>query len=119
MTTRPPISTRSATPFPTTTLCRSEGGLHRHPHRSGGQQRHDVALHGASRGGLVLERAGPQRGAVDAGSLAHQLEQVHLGLGAGRSEEHTSELQSLMRISYAVFCVKKKRTYTREREIRE
>src|SRR3546814_7233665 len=35
------------------------------------------------------------------------------GLGAardGRSEEHTSELQSLMRISYAVFCVKKKRT---------
>src|SRR3546814_3297775 len=29
-------------------------------------------------------------------------------LGAGRSEEHTSELQSLMRISYAVFCLKKK-----------
>src|SRR3546814_5459305 len=31
------------------------------------------------------------------------------GLGAGRSEEHTSELQSLMRISYAVFCLKKKK----------
>src|SRR3546814_4217001 len=31
-------------------------------------------------------------------------------LGGGRSEEHTSELQSLMRISYAVFCLKKKRT---------
>src|SRR3546814_3600260 len=30
---------------------------------------------------------------------------------AGRSEEHTSELQSLMRISYAVFCLKKKKTY--------
>src|SRR3546814_6735388 len=30
--------------------------------------------------------------------------------GAGRSEEHTSELQSLMRISYAVLCLKKKRT---------
>src|SRR3546814_10010573 len=30
----------------------------------------------------------------------------------GRSEEHTSELQSLMRISYAVFCLKKKTTYT-------
>src|SRR3546814_2141776 len=29
----------------------------------------------------------------------------------GRSEEHTSELQSLMRISYAVFCLKKKKTY--------
>src|SRR3546814_9267525 len=37
-------------------------------------------------------------------------EQRHprLGLRAGRSEEHTSELQSLMRISYAVFCLKKK-----------
>src|SRR3546814_10618110 len=31
-------------------------------------------------------------------------------VGAGRSEEHTSELQSLMRISYAVFCLKKKKT---------
>src|SRR3546814_2340288 len=31
---------------------------------------------------------------------------------AGRSEEHTSELQSLMRISYAVFCLKKKNTHT-------
>src|SRR3546814_5207562 len=31
---------------------------------------------------------------------------------AGRSEEHTSELQSLMRISYAVFCLKKKSTHT-------
>src|SRR3546814_6550068 len=33
-------------------------------------------------------------------------------LEAGRSEEHTSELQSLMRISYAVFCLKKKKKYT-------
>src|SRR3546814_6104013 len=33
----------------------------------------------------------------------------------GRSEEHTSELQSLMRISYAVFCLKKKRTHLRRR----
>src|SRR3546814_10485537 len=32
--------------------------------------------------------------------------------GAGRSEEHTSELQSLMRTSYAVFCLKQKKTYT-------
>src|SRR3546814_6120250 len=31
----------------------------------------------------------------------------------GRSEEHTSELQSLMRISYAVFCLKKKKRHTR------
>src|SRR3546814_4816995 len=33
-------------------------------------------------------------------------------LGCGRSEEHTSELQSLMRSSYAVFCLKKKTQYT-------
>src|SRR3546814_7540636 len=35
------------------------------------------------------------------------------GVGSGRSEEHTSELQSLMRISYAVFCLKKKNSTTR------
>src|SRR3546814_7162913 len=34
---------------------------------------------------------------------------VWVGVGAVRSEEHTSELQSLMRISYAVFCLKKKK----------
>src|SRR3546814_3872009 len=35
----------------------------------------------------------------------------------GRSEEHTSELQSLMRISYAVFCLKKKKTHKEQRTI--
>src|SRR3546814_8217053 len=35
---------------------------------------------------------------------------------AGRSEEHTSELQSLMRISYAVFCLKKKNSKTKRRQ---
>src|SRR3546814_5742048 len=39
------------------------------------------------------------------------------GREARRSEEHTSELQSLMRISYAVFCLKKKNTKTREQEM--
>src|SRR3546814_8546598 len=34
-------------------------------------------------------------------------------VGSGRSEEHTSELQSLMRISYAVFCLKKKKTHNK------
>src|SRR3546814_6217546 len=34
--------------------------------------------------------------------------ELHSEVGSGRSEEHTSELQSLMRISYAVFCLKKK-----------
>src|SRR3546814_1992956 len=36
-------------------------------------------------------------------------------IGGGRSEEHTSELQSLMRISYAVFCLKKKKTTRRSK----
>src|SRR3546814_4936818 len=40
----------------------------------------------------------------------HRARQRVEGRGAGRSEEHTSELQSLMRISYAVFCLKKKTT---------
>src|SRR3546814_1000511 len=43
-------------------------------------------------------------GAMD-GVMAHRL---HRGRIPARSEEHTSELQSLMRISYAVFCLKKK-----------
>src|SRR3546814_10237743 len=41
-----------------------------------------------------------------------RLEQALRRLAALRSEEHTSELQSLMRISYAVFCLKKKKTHT-------
>src|SRR3546814_18554863 len=78
MIRRPPRSTRTDTLFPYTTLFRS-GRV--------GQGRRD-RRHG---GGA---RRQPQAG---------------LCAGAGtRSEEHTSELQSLMRISYAVFCLKKK-----------
>src|SRR3546814_2096220 len=46
-------------------------------------------------------------------ALLHEagLKALPTGLAHGRSEEHTSELQSLMRISYAVFCLKKKNTY--------
>src|SRR3546814_1407470 len=47
-------------------------------------------------------------GKVEAGEIAIGREPRHLEL-IGRSEEHTSELQSLMRISYAVFCLKKKK----------
>src|SRR3546814_4261435 len=53
-----------------------------------------------------LHRAPAPRRAVAIASLSRRE-----SLGAeGRSEEHTSELQSLMRISYAVFCLKKKKT---------
>src|SRR3546814_2852540 len=44
-------------------------------------------------------------------------EAIHAGLQALRSEEHTSELQSLMRISYAVFCLKKKNNQESIRDI--
>src|SRR3546814_4030755 len=44
--------------------------------------------------------------------VAAQVSASHTGALAGRSEEHTSELQSLMRISSAVFCLKKKKTIT-------
>src|SRR3546814_7039188 len=43
------------------------------------------------------------------GAILALLGDVGVGAGEPRSEEHTSELQSLMRISYAVFCLKKKR----------
>src|SRR3546814_3682154 len=55
---------------------------------------------------------------LEFGRVAFQLGQRHLRLDHDlaaahrRSEEHTSELQSLMRISYAVFCLKNKTTYT-------
>src|SRR3546814_3093898 len=45
-----------------------------------------------------------------AGGAVRLLQDGHRRVG-GRSEEHTSELQSLMRISYAVFCLKKKKTH--------
>src|SRR3546814_8129643 len=58
--------------------------------------------------GLLVDRIGPKR----KGTIGQLI--VIAGLSVARSEEHTSELQSLMRISYAVFCLKKERTSTRE-----
>src|SRR3546814_5046099 len=110
----PPRSTRTDTLFPYTTLFRSRLGV---PHRAVGDlsaRRGDV-----HRGGEGAPRWRPrQAGARDprfhaAGSdpqpRACRLQQEGGG-GGIRSEEHTSELQSLMRISYAVFCLKKKKT---------
>src|SRR3546814_1909483 len=82
MIRRPPRSTRTDTLFPYTTLFRSVRTDRRQ--RSG---------HPAAR---------PQAGSTGVGSVGGTTQ------GGYRSEEHTSELQSLMRISYAVFCLKKK-----------
>src|SRR3546814_16860128 len=101
---RPPRSTRTATLFPFTTLFRSARGARagRFAHRR--QRIRQAALRrGLSRLPPVRLLAHPApAGAGDRPRLAARR------AGGDRSEEHTSELQSLMRISYAVFCLKKK-----------
>src|SRR3546814_2435803 len=102
MIRRPPRSTRTDTLFPYTTLFRSGvpdargraalrelGVLLR---RQGGARHRHRLCAGVGNGGDPGAGAGPRRRAP----------------WPPRSEEHTSELQSLMRISYAVFCLKKK-----------
>src|SRR3546814_3996353 len=98
MIRRPPRSTRTDTPFPYTTLFRSQ------------------ALRNA---------AGKEHLGKNGQGLHHGIDQAkHLGLAGTvgemfghRSEEHTSELQSLMRISYAVFCLKKKNNKTTDEKL--
>src|SRR3546814_10877997 len=55
----------------------------------------------------IRKSLGPLWEMLPAGALMHD-QNAYLNSQAARSEEHTSELQSLMRISYAVFCLKKK-----------
>src|SRR3546814_1687003 len=101
MIRRPPRSTRTDTLFPYTTLCRSADRRRGrfHPHRN--RVRY-AQLQGRDHGREGARTRPWPRSATD--DLAH----ADRSVGAQRSEEHTSELQSLMRISYAVFCMKKK-----------
>src|SRR3546814_3879095 len=87
MIRRPPRSTRTDTLFPYTTLFRS--------------------LHDARPRPSAARAYRTDREAIGPSSDAPHPGQPVWGLA--RSEEHTSELQSLMRISYAVFCLKKKK----------
>src|SRR3546814_4716512 len=91
MIRRPPRSTRTDTLFPYTTLFRSlatsEDGDPTYPGRAADDKRR-------TGGHQATDPRGPRR----------------FRRSVQRSEEHTSELQSLMRISYAVFCLKKKTT---------
>src|SRR3546814_6581841 len=100
MIRRSPNSTRTDTLFPYTTLFRSPGIVD-----------HDEV---DAAGLLALGRQAGARAAADDrhAPALHVLELVQQGftLKARRSEEHTSQLQSLMRTSYAVFCLKKKHT---------
>src|SRR3546814_4690867 len=119
MIRRPPRATRTDTLFPYTTLFRSPACAQA---RRGDRAGADVAAAlaaAALRGRQHLRHGrgpapGPGRGETKAG--VGRLPQRAAGPGSGRTEEHTSELQSLMRISYAVFCLKKKKnsqTHTR------
>src|SRR3546814_3214523 len=64
----------------------------------------------------TLFRSPGNRGRANCGSSCPNRRSAHLRRATGRrSEEHTSELQSLMRISYAVFCLKKKKTISKKR----
>src|SRR3546814_10727941 len=93
MIRRPPRSTRTDTLFPYTTLCRSRGI----PPRTACvvvPNRREVRPCKLRRRSRTKRPVASRRGELR------------------RSEEHTSELQSLMRISYAVFCLKKKHIQT-------
>src|SRR3546814_4676330 len=91
MIRRPPRSTRTDTLFPYTTLFRSMRQRHRVAHAVAMRYLEEAVLRG--------HRTDLERGEQEVVTrVAHE-----------RSEEHTSELQSLMRISYAVFCLKKKK----------
>src|SRR3546814_961356 len=94
MRRRPPRSTRTDTLFPYTPLCRSPVLV-----REDGHGVHRVAL--PLLGGMAEQVVG--KSADQEGEF-----------GQTRSEEHTSELQSLMRISYAVFCLNKNRDEQQE-----
>src|SRR3546814_3349067 len=98
---RPPITTRTDTLFPYTTLFRSNA-LWR---RDDGDAQAIANARKLLRAGI--DAATRLRHARDV--LDRRLALEILQLDANRSEEHTSELQSLMRISYAVFCLKKKK----------
>src|SRR3546814_5429939 len=110
MIRRPPRSTRTDTLFPYTTLFRSaipgsRAGLREDRHTRG-RNRSDAAI-GRRQFHHAQGPEGVARPAQTPRSARRRAEQ-----GGGRSEEHTSELQSLMRISYAVFCLKKKKKHS-------
>src|SRR3546814_3870588 len=98
MIRRPPRSTRTDTLFPYTTLFRSPAS-----HRTCGPN-----LRRTARNGRRLRAWSPNLRPKPA---------VNREEWPQRSEEHTSELQSLMRISYAVFCLKKKNKNTNKHSV--
>src|SRR3546814_10220922 len=121
MIRRPPESHRTDTLFPDTTLCRSQDPEPGGDRRQGDRPRdHRGDAQGRDRE-MLWRRHHPQEEAAGEAERGQEADariwvradpagSLHRGAAhGGRSEEHTSELQSLMRISYAVFCLKKKK----------
>src|SRR3546814_1082028 len=105
MIRRPPRSTRTDTLFPYTTLFRSPYVVNRHdiPRRLGNAGVADHVLVGIHCSGPTPRAPSGLPWRTSSSSTVCRAAPEN----AFRSEEHTSELQSLMRISYAVFCLKK------------
>src|SRR3546814_8793311 len=105
MLRRPPRSTLTDTLFPYTTLFRSRlEGAQFHPVQPDPHAIDHTARTAPVGGEVRIVPGHADRPRITAGQRNNA--------GAGRSEEHTSELQSLMRISYAVFCLKNKNINT-------
>src|SRR3546814_9307446 len=111
MIRRPPRSTRTDTLFPYTTLFLSLAEarrVHLHTDRTG------ILLRAAGRLRLLQ---GPRQGRAGCARRPHDgPHRLVVNVHRARSEEHTSELQSLMRNSYAVFCLKKKNIKTKHQK---
>src|SRR3546814_1397760 len=115
MIRRPPRSTRTDTLFHYTTLFRSAGGAGNVAgHETGSKIRENRVAIGHLQNSQI--RALPS---VEKNRMSARPIRFSAGTNPtpwnSRSEEHTSELQSLMRISYAVFCFKKKNSYNHHR----
>src|SRR3546814_2187302 len=113
MIRRPPRSTRTYTLFPYTTLFRSHAIKTKHGAKLGDKR---IKVYSATKFSPMLHVKNLTNGREQAQQILSQLSAAGVQVAASevvseedRSEEHTSELQSLMRISYAVFCLKKKK----------
>src|SRR3546814_9441154 len=128
MRRRPPGSTRTDTLVPCTTLFRASGlptvggadirlTIAHQMLNVDGRESHAIGINGTIPGPLVRLKEGTQVRIHVTNRLADEDSSIHwhgmilpfnMDGVPGRSEEHTSELQSLLRLSYAVFCLKKK-----------
>src|SRR3546814_9002168 len=109
MQRRPPRSTRTDTLFPYTTLFRSRLALPGAAKAKGGRPLSRPLLVTLAQLRRWCGAGHTSRPANDQCPDGFERNRTELHHVSHRSEEHTSELQSLMRISYAVFCLKKKK----------